>query len=284
MRKEIRSHLLNNIEELKEVYEYGVATKDSEKPYAIVIETKDINEDKILRFTKNIEIWFYCERTSFSKLDKITEKAIKALDKVRLEGEDSFTCVFDGYVLHDGVDDEFNVIYRGLRFQVINLYEDDNSEYIDPWILALEDYIKPLLPDVFTIQKNTWKKNFKAPGILLRVKRVKKERVNYRLTKERKTIVLHCLTDDYALDSEVLNAISDNLSFAYKIPLNKAEKLYISLVENSEEGLQINYEANPLSRGQMTMTFSRLVFHDSPDPGKITEIYSRFKGGDLNGN
>ena len=284
MRKEIRSHLLNNIPELKEVYEYGVATKDSIKPYAIVVETKDINEDKILRFTKNIEIWFYCERTSFSKLDEITNKAIKALDKVRLDGDESFTCIFDGYVLRDGVDDEFNVIFRGLRFQVINLYEDNISEYVDPWLTALENFIQPLLPSTFTIQKNTWKKNFKTPGILLRVKRTKKERVNYRLTKERKKIILHCLTDDYALDSEVLNAISDNLSFAYKIPLNRAEKQYISLVENSEESLEINYEANPLSRGQMVMTFSRFVFHDSDNPGKITEIYSRFKGGDLDGN
>lgn len=281
MRKDLRNYLLQSLPELDNVYEPGVVTKDSPKPYAIIVETKDINEDKILRFTKNIEIWFYCERTSFTVLDSITQKAINALDKHRINGEESFTCVFDGYVLHDGVDDNFDVIFKGLRFQVINLYEDNNSQYVDPWLTAVSNYINGLFDNSLTIYTNTWKQDFSAPSLLVRVKRSKTENINWRTTRTRKTIVIHCLTDDLSLDADILNTISDNLSYDFKIPLNLAEKKYLTLKTTLDEKIEINYEADPLSRGQMTVTFERLDYHRPKDPGMITDIKSRWnkKGG-----
>ena len=101
MRAGIRQHLIDTVPELKDCYEPTVPTKDTPKPYAIILQSDDTNNGTVVGFKRTIEIWIYKEETSFVELDSLTEKVIKSLDMQVIEDtseNETFTCVFGGAV------------------------------------------------------------------------------------------------------------------------------------------------------------------------------------------
>ena len=80
MRAGIRQHLINTIPALKGCYEPTVPTKDTIKPYGVIVQGSDDDNGEVVGFKRNIEIWLYETRTTFKNLDSIAKKVIEALD------------------------------------------------------------------------------------------------------------------------------------------------------------------------------------------------------------
>lgn len=271
MRAGIRQHLIDTIPELKDCYEPTVPTKDTIKPYAVILQSDDTNNGNVVGFKRTIEIWIYKEETSFVELDSLTEKVIKALNMQVIEDtteNETFTCVFGGAIGEDQVDKEWDAIARGLRFTVIALHEEDEIN-TDSWLDALKEYTNTIMN--FTVYLNTWKKNFKVPSILWRVKSSNKERLNNTLIKESKTLICHIASNNNNEINKLLDNIEDNLITAFKIPLDLADKRYLTIESISEDR-----EADMLSKGQLTVEFSRLKMIQDNTP-TINKIYARGK-------
>lgn len=59
MRAGIRQKLIDSIPELKNCYEPTVPSKDTPKPYAVIVQGSDDEQNNPTSFKRTIEIWFY---------------------------------------------------------------------------------------------------------------------------------------------------------------------------------------------------------------------------------
>lgn len=267
MRAGIRKQILSLVPELKDCYEPNVPDKTTEKPYAIVVQGSDDEKGEVIGFERSIEVWIYQDRTTFKSLDILMNKVIKALDMQLIEDSDAnetFTCKFGGTIGEDIVDHEWDAIARGLKFTVIALHEEDEIN-TDPWLDALEEYTKGVT--THAVYLNNWKKNFEVPSILWRVQNQKKERENYALIKESKTLICHVASNNKNEINKLLDDIENKLITDLKIPLNLADKRYLTIETISEDR-----EADMLSKGQLTVQLFRRRMIENNTP-IINNIY-----------
>lgn len=274
MRAGIRQYLIDSVTELKDCYEPTVPTTDTLKPYAVILQGSDNDNGEIVGFKRSIEIWLYEKRTTFNNLDLLADKVIKALDMQVITDtrtNETFTCIFSEAIGQDVIDEEWNAIARGLRFTVIALHEDDEVN-TDPWLDALKEYTNSITDH--TVYLNTWKKNFEVPSILWRVKSQSKERENYCLIKENKTLVCHIASNNKNEINKLLDDIENRLISDLKILLDSADRRYLTI-----ESINEDREADMLSKGQLTVKFFRRKMIQINDGPTINKIHSR---GNLN--
>jgi hypothetical protein len=270
LRAGIREQIINIVTELNNCYEPNVPNKDTLKPYAVVVQGDDTDNGEVVGFKRTIEVWLYETRTTFKNLDLLADKVIKALDMQVItdsKTNETFTCVFGGAMGQDVVDEQWNAIARGLKFTVIALHEEDEVN-IDSWLNALSEYTKFITN--YTIYLNTWKKNFEVPSILWRVKNQSKERINNVLIKENKTLICHIVSNSKNEINNLLDGIEDKLISDLKIPLDLADRRYLTV-----ESINEDREADMLSKGQLTVKFSRLKMREIKSGPTINSIHSR---------
>lgn len=270
MRAGIREQIISKVSQLKDCYEPNVPTKDTLKPYAIVVQGDDTDNGEVIGFKRTIEVWLYENRTTFKNLDSLAESVIKALDMQIItdsKTNETFTCVFGGAMGQDIVDEQWNAIARGLKFTVIALHEEDEIN-TDSWLEALNEYTKAITN--YRIYLNTWKKNFEVPSILWRVKNQSKERINNVLIKESKTIVCHIVSNNKNEINQLLDHIEDNLVSDLKIALDLADRRYLTI-----ESINEDREADMLSKGQLTVKFFRRKMREINQGPVVNSIHSR---------
>lgn len=270
MRAGIRKHLIDTVPELKNCYEPTVPNKDTPKPYGVILQGSDDDNGEIVGFKRTIEIWLYETRTTFKNLDSLVDKAIKALDMQVIEDiktAETFTCIFDGTIGQDLIDEEWEAITRGLRFTVISLH-DENEVNVDTWLDALSDYTKEITN--YPVYLNNWKQNFEVPSILWRVSNQSKERESNALIKKSKTLVCHIASNSKNDINNILNLIEDNLITSIKIPLDLADKRYLTI-----ESIVEDRDADMLSKGQLTVQFFRRKMIKQKEYPTINKICGR---------
>ncbi|AJD28624.1 hypothetical protein G8E05_06470 [Clostridium botulinum] len=269
MRAGIRQKLIDSIPELKGCYEPTVPSKDTVKPYAVILQGSDDEQNNPTSFKRTIEIWLYEKRTTFQKLDSLMEKVIESLDLQTITSPNTgqnYTCMFNGAIGQDVVDEEWNAIARGLQFSVIALHEK-NEANTDTWLDALESYTKNITDHA--VYLNNWKKNFEVPSVLWRTTNSGRERINGALIKINKTLRCHVVSRNKSEINELLDIIEDKLITDLKIPLDIKERRYLTVESISEDR-----EADILSTGQLTIELSRRKMIEDNTP-TIDKIYSR---------
>ncbi len=261
MRAGIREQIINTVPELKDCYEPNVPNKSTEKPYAVVVQGDDTDNGEVVGFKRTIEVWLYETRTTFRNLDSLADKVIKALDMQVItdsKTKETFTCMFGGTIGQDIVDEEWDAIAGGLKFTVIALHEEDEVNE-DPWLDALNEYTKFIT--THTVYLNNWKKNFEVPSILWRVQSQSKERENFALIKESKTLICHIASNNKNEINKLLDNIEDKLITDMKIPLDLPDKRYLTI-----ESILEDREADMLSKGQLTVKFFRRKMIENNTP------------------
>lgn len=269
MRAGIRQKLLDSIPELKGCYEPTVPSKDTIKPYAVILQGSDDEQNNPTNFKRTIEIWLYEKRTTFQKLDSLSEKVIKALDLQTIEDvntKETFTCMFNGTIGQDIIDEEWNAIARGLQFSVIALHEEEETAG-DTWVEALSSYTEKAIS--LKVYRDNWKKDFQVPSILWRTLNVEKEPINGALFKVTKTLRCHMVSRNKSEIEQLLNTLEDKLITDLKIPLDILDKRYLVI-----ESIKEDRSADMLGVGQLTITFSRRQMIQDTTP-TIEKIYSR---------
>ena len=269
MRAGIRQKLLDSIPELNDCYEPTVPSKDTIKPYAVIVQGSDDEQNNPTSFKRTIEIWLYEKRTTFQKLDALSEKVIKALDLQTIEDnntKETFTCMFNGTIGQDVIDEEWNAIARGLQFSVIALHEEEETTG-DTWVEALSRYTENIAN--IKVYRDSWKKDFQVPSILWRTISTSRERINAALIKINKTLRCHVVSRNKSDIERLLDTIEDKLITDLKIPLELLDRRYLTI-----ESIQEDRDADMLGMGQLTVTLSRRQMIEDNTP-YIEKIYSR---------
>lgn len=142
MRDELREILVANVPTVKgEVWEPSVAGPELPKPHLVLREGSQSPGEAYAAFTAVYEVWPYVKRTTFQRVDELSNEVINALDKRRFNvaGVPHFI-VYLGTASEDIVDDEWDALTRGLRFQIYSLawllhtpIEPDPVEAMKKW-------------------------------------------------------------------------------------------------------------------------------------------------------
>lgn len=88
MRNTIRRKLLDDVSELKNVYQPNIADQHSELPYAVVKFGSQIESTITGSFNRSVEIWVYIKRSNYNILDDLIKKCISSLNNVELTTDD----------------------------------------------------------------------------------------------------------------------------------------------------------------------------------------------------
>ncbi|RXM79580.1 hypothetical protein DP144_01880 [Clostridium tetani] len=269
MRAGIRQKLIDSIPELKGCWEPNVPDKSTLKPYAVILQGSDDEQNNPTSFKRIIEIWLYEKRTTFQKLDALSEKVIKSLDLqtiTRPNTGQNYTCMFNGAIGQDVVDEEWNAIARGLQFSVIALHgEEETTE--DTWVEALSSYTENIAN--IKVYRDYWKKDFQVPSVLWRTSNTSRERINGALIKENKTLVCHVVDRNKGNMEKILDTIEDKLITDLEIPLDLKDRRYLTI-----ESIQEDRDADMLGVGQLTIELSRIKMIEDNTP-TIDKIYGR---------
>lgn len=281
LREAIRQQLISQIPIQNRCYEPHAADKHTEKPYLVICQGVDTEENSWSGFRRIVEIWPYTKRTSFKEVDDLTKQVINVLDKELLVSEngEAFTCNYIGTAGQDVVDMEWDILTRGLRFAVMALQPVAINETVmdDPWINALTEWAQNLLGEQWTIYANRWPLGYKRPAILWRLSDYNVEDVSRAIFEIKKTFVCHVLGSTPNEEIKGITDIIQGFSRDIKIPLDLINRKYMTVINPKGE-----FNSNSLNRGQISVVLSRKTSRPQEDVPIMQKIESsgQFYGGD----
>lgn len=123
MRDELREILVANVPTAKgEVWEPSAAGPDLPKPHLVLREGVQNEGEPYADFTTLYEVWPYVKRTTFQRVDELSKEVVSALHRKRFDVKGVPHYIeYLGTVSEDIVDEEWDALTRGLRFQVFSL-------------------------------------------------------------------------------------------------------------------------------------------------------------------
>ncbi|MEK5068104.1 hypothetical protein [Sporosarcina sp. FSL K6-1508] len=105
-----------------EVWEPSAAGPDLPKPHLVLREGAQSSGEAYADFTTVYEVWPYVERTTFKRVDELSKEVIGALHRKRFDVQGIPHYIeYAGTATEDIVDEEWDALTRGLRFQVYSL-------------------------------------------------------------------------------------------------------------------------------------------------------------------
>lgn len=252
MRAGIRKQLIDNVLSLKDCYEPNVPQHDTPKPYAVVVQGTDSSRRDPTSFQRSVEVWIYHDIDTFKTLDILTDETIEALDLKPFTDPDtliSYTAKFNSTIGRDMVDEEWGAIVRGLNFSIISLHETSATN--DTWETALSSFINE--QTLIKSYQGTWSKDFQVPSVLCRTLDKSQEPINYMAFRENRDMRIHVVSDEREEINSIINNIEHELMKAIKIPLDIADKRYLTITSIKE-----NRDNDMLGTGQITVSMTRI--------------------------
>ncbi|RDY70320.1 hypothetical protein DXT76_13705 [Halobacillus trueperi] len=280
MRNAIREKLMNSIPEFKDVYEPHVAGPQSEKPYGVIRQGVDTEDNEWAGFRRIVEIWPYVSRTTFTKVDDLQKKIIEALDQQLITNQATgavFSCVYLGTAGQDVTDHEWDAITRGLRFAVMAVHqvEEDPEVSQDAWVSALSDWSEQQLNEqesgqAWSFYENRLPLGYQRPSVLWRIS-------NHRATSTGKAgflidkeVVGHVISESPDLRMSAVSLLVEQLVSDIKIPLDITSRKYMTVVQPRGDFL-----ADGLNRGQITLRLTRRAKRLTEEAPVINEAQGR---------
>ncbi len=90
MRHAIREALLADIPALQEIWQPGMADKDTAKPYGVVKNSGEYVNNIRHSYNRTIDVWVYTDRTDYANIDELIEKVIECLTTKDLTTDDGY--------------------------------------------------------------------------------------------------------------------------------------------------------------------------------------------------
>lgn len=274
MRNAIREKLLSEIPEFKDIYEPHVAGPEAEKPYGIIRQGVDTDENDWSGFRRIVEVWPYVSRSTFAEVDSLAKKVIKTLDQRLITDQksgDAFSCIYLGTVGQDVVDSEWDAITRGLRFAVLALQhaDDDMKVSSDPWITALSDWTRDILGDSWTVYENRLPLGYKRPCVLWRLDAYQAEGVNRAAFQVTKDVVGHAISRNPNQKIQAASLIAERLMEAIKVPLDIEDRRYMTVQQP-----RTDFKADGFNNGQISVRLMRKTSRVTEEVPVMAEIHA----------
>lgn len=273
MRDAIRNHLISTISSIGErCFEPHAADAKTEKPYLVVRQGTDAEESAWTGFRRIMEVWPNVARTTFVDLDTL-EKSIKSTlhnQLLQTSAGEVFTCSYIGAAGPDEVDEDFDIITRGLRFSVMALQPVAVNEIVtgDPWIDAIATWSEVILGDIWTVYQNYWPLGYVRPSILFRLSSCSVLSKTSNLYEVTKKLTIHVLGDTPNRQIQGIMQIVESIGSTYKIPLNLNERRYLTV-----KNISADHRSDAIRTGQISLTLSRNTSTPIEDAPLIAAVH-----------
>ena len=256
MRDEIRAALIDGVPEVEgRIFEPHTASADTEKPFLIVKDVGESDNTEWAGFRAGIEVWPYCEQSSYNEVDALARKISTALNMQLLVSEtgDAVTCIAGGMDA-DVIDMEWDAITRCVKFYVLALQPSDVPGPLenDPWIDALVSWTQEKLGTDYTIYGGKLPVGYVRPSVLWRVDGMEITDAGAAAFDVRKKVIAHVFGRNAVEEANIAAWIAEEMGAAVKIPINSSERRYMTLKE-----LTATLYTDAMKQGHIKATLAR---------------------------
>ncbi len=273
MRDTIRDALIAGVPEVEgRIFEPHTASADTKKPYLIVKETGRDDNTKWAGFRAGIEVWPYCDQSSYAEVDALARKINAALNMQLLVSEegDAVTCIADGMEA-DVVDAEWDALTRCVNFYVLSLQPSDVLGPLenDPWIDALVSWTQDKLGADYTIYGGKLPVGYLRPSVLWRVDGMEITDAGAAAFDVVKTVVAHVFGRNAVEEANIAAWIAEEMGAAVKIPINASKRRYMTLKE-----CHAQLYTDAMKQGHIKATVARKTRKPREEMPLIGEVYT----------
>jgi len=260
MRAAIRARLIDGITEIAgRVHEAHESAATLVKPYVLLVQGAEEIETDWTGYRIPFECWPCSEPSAgYAEVDGLAARIVSELDGRTLADPVSgrtFSIRYEGNVGADKVEVDKEAISRGLKFAAIGAVgpaDPDESEE-DPWLSALTDWTLGSLGPEWQAYGRRWPADYVRPAVLWRWESAEAiPNPKASAIEVRKKAVGHVLGRTYAEQSGALAELIQNLSTAVKIPLDPADRRYLTVAAPTAD-----WTRDALTEGQLSVTLSR---------------------------
>lgn len=275
MKEAIRYRLIEQCSDLGQVI-FHPKTVDLPitKPYAVLVPTEDTSDANWTGYRSFVEIMLYFPSTSSNLLEVLSAQVIAALDKQIIRdppaGGQVYTCFYMEAVGLDIVNEVTGTISRCMRFMVNALqpiHVVNSSSTDDVWLEALSAETETLLGPHWTCYRGVWPMEYQLPAVMWRMTELETRPINAAMFEVRKKMVGHVLGATSNQQADGIMQIVQALGNASKLPLDRASKQYVTLIEPRS-----NMLANAVTEGQITATLSKKIARLREEVTLIQEV------------
>ncbi|MBO8169345.1 MAG: hypothetical protein H0Z35_09210 [Thermoanaerobacteraceae bacterium] len=248
MRATIRQLLIDNILDVQgRVYEPHAAGANTSKPYLVLKEGVQDPEADWAAFSTIVEVWPYVNRTTFQQVDALANAVINTLHRARFsEAGEQYLADYIGTAGQDFVDDEWDVITRGLRFRVFALGWLNGLTYDPDPVSTLQSWTAATWPEVQT-DPAAWTPADTAPGIYWRLVRIAPVQITAAVNWLEAQLAGHILAPSAVARLTWVRKLTEGLAKQRRLTMSDGGLLeLLKVVADSE--------ADPMRRGQMQIT------------------------------
>lgn len=259
MRETIKQILVDNVLQVEgRVYEPHAAGPKVKKPYLVLREGVQDPEADWSAFSTIAEVWPYVDRTTFQQVDAIANAVINTLHRARFaEAGEQYLVDYIGSAGQDFVDNEWDAITRGLRFQVFALGWLNGLTYDPDPVVALQAWIKDTWPVEAHVDPSIWTPGDDKPGIYWRLVRLNPVQITAAVNWMEAQINGHILAPSAAVRLTWLRKVTEGLTKQRRLKMSDGGPLELLRVT-------IDSEADPMRRGQVMLTARFGVLQPEP--------------------
>jgi len=279
MRGKIRQLLITGVSEVQgRVYEPHAPGPQTQKPFLVLREGAQDAEADWAAFSTIIEVWPYAARTTFQQVDLLANKVLGSLHRTRFsEPGEQYLIDYLGSVGEDIVDAEWDVITRGLRFQVFALGWLSGITFEPDPVATLQGWTAITWPKAHT-NPATWDPVDTAPGIYWRLVRLAPVQATAAVSWLEAQVNGHILAPSAAVRLNWVRKVTEGLAKQRRLKMSDGGSLELLRVIADSE-------ADPMRRGQVQLMarFGVLQPVPVPQPLKHGIISGDIHGGDIIG-
>lgn len=273
MREELRNILVASVSLVKgEVWEPSAAGPEMPKPSLILREGPQETSEPYAAFTSLYEVWPYVKRTTFKQVDAVSKEVIAALHQKRFDiaGVPHYV-EYIGTASEDIVDQEWDALTRGLRFQVYSLAWLMHAPIEPDPVSALQTWATKRFP-VLQLDPTLWSPSDSQPALYWRVEATRKvEAMNWGawLTLQLNG---HVIAPDASVRRRFVEQITRQLAIDQNTRMSDKSKMRFLSV-SADDGY------DPFRQGQIKIEVNFGVLREGIAESPLTHVYFDEKRG-----
>ncbi len=248
MRAAIRQILIEKVPQVQgRVYEPHIVKPDAGKPFLVVREGVQERGADWAAFSTVVEVWPYVDRKTFQQVDALAGVVINVLHRARFaDGGDQYLIDYFGTAGQDFIDEDWDVITRGLRFRVFALGWLNGFTYDPDPVSVLRNWTAATWPEVQT-DPATWSPADTAPGVYWRLVRLTPVSQTQAVNWLEAQVTGHVLAPSPAVRLSWVRKITEGVVKQRRLKMSDGGIMELLRVAADSE-------ADPMRRGQVQVT------------------------------
>ena len=223
-------------------------------------------------FTTMYEVWPSVKRTTFSKVDTLAKQVIDTLNRKRFEiGGVPHYIEYTGTTGEDVVHEEWNLITRGLRFQVYSLAWLVRSLLEPDPVKGMEAWTNKRFSNIQTSPGN-WNPQDDSPALYWRLTNITSVQPMSWGTWIDANLAGHLINPDTATRNRWLEMVVQQLARDAKTILSDGSKMIF-------QSVSADSEQNPFSSGQISLSVRFGILNATIDYERLNNIHLNQPGG-----